>query len=130
MQEPVRGRIGVGLPRPINPEACAGQGLDLVIITDGTYDGSGSIRDYAAGAGRKFFDQLTEWRPYEGFLSCLLLSSHSSLTAQISVEHLDQEKLVHAFDFVEKHGDTISRLGAFEVGLRVLPDRPEVEPLR
>ena len=94
----------------------------------GTYDGSGSIRDYAVGTGREVFKQLTEWRPYEGFLFSLLLSSHSALTAEIKVDHLDQENLEKAFDYLEKHGDMLSRLGAFEVGLRVLPDRPEVKP--
>ena len=94
----------------------------------GAYDGSGSIRDYAVGTGHEVFGQLTEWRPYEGFLFSLLLSSHSALTAEINTDHLDQEDLEKAFDFLENHGDTLSRLGALEVGLRILPDRPEVEP--
>ena len=94
----------------------------------GAYDGSVSIKDYATGAGRTFFEQLSEWRPYEGFLYSLLLSSHSTLTSEISVDHLDRDKLVQAYEFIVEHGDTLSRLGAFEVGLRVLPERPEVEP--
>ena len=94
----------------------------------GAYDGSGTIRDYAFGTGRKVFVQLAEWRPYEGFLFSLLLSSHSALTAEIKSDHLDQEDLKKAFDYLVEHGDMLSRLGAFEVGLRILPDRPEVEP--
>lgn len=94
----------------------------------GIYDGSGSIRDYAVGVGREVFRQLTEWRPYEGFLFSLLLSSHATLTAEINTEHLVKEELEKAFDYLEKHGDMLSRLGAFEVGLRILPNRPEVEP--
>lgn len=94
----------------------------------GAYDGSGSIRDYAVGAGREVFKQLMEWRPYEGFLFSLLLSSHSALTAEIKADLLDQDGLEQAFNYLEKHGDILSRLGAFEVGLRVRPDRPEVEP--
>ena len=94
----------------------------------GAYDGSDSITNYAMGAGRTLFEHLSEWRPYEGFLFSLLLSSHSTLTAEITTDHLDRDKLVQAYDFVEKHGDMLSRLGAFEVGLRILPERPEVEP--
>ena len=94
----------------------------------GVYDGSTSIRDYAAGAGRQFFEQLSSWRPYDGFLFSLLLSSHSSLTAEISVEHLGSEDLVRAFGFLGECGDRISQLGAIEVGLRVLPDRPDIQP--
>lgn len=94
----------------------------------GVYDGSNSIREYAVGAGLKIFRQLTEWRPYEGFIFSLFLSSHSALTAEINTDHLVQEELEKAFDYLEKHGDTLSRLGAFEVGLRIIPDRPEIAP--
>jgi len=94
----------------------------------GAYDGSDSIRDYAVTSGREILGQLTKWHPYEGFLFCLLLSSHLSLTAEMKVDCLDQNDLVRAFEYLENYGDTLSRLGAFEVGLRILPDRPEVEP--
>ena len=94
----------------------------------GAYDGSASIRDYAAGRGRQFVQQLSAWRPYDGFLYSLLLSSHSALTAEIGVEDLGNEELVRAFEFLEKHGDRISQLGAIEVGLRVFPKRPAIEP--
>lgn len=94
----------------------------------GAYDGSGSIRDFAAGTGREVFGQLIGWRPFEGFLFSLLLSSHSALTAEINTNHIVQGQLEKAFDYLEKHGDMLSRLGAFEVGLRIFPDRPEVGP--
>ncbi len=93
----------------------------------GKYDKSSSIRDYAASGGRKLFAQLSAWRPYDGFLFGLLLSSHSSLTDEINVDQLSSEDLVRAYNFLEKHGDRISQLGAIEVGLRVLPSRPEIE---
>ena len=94
----------------------------------GAYDGSTSIRDYAVGKGRQLFEQLSAWRPYDGFLFSLFLSSHSALTAEIGVEHLGTEELVRAFDFLTGHGDRISQLGAIEVGFRVLLERPEIEP--
>lgn len=95
----------------------------------GAYDGNASIRDYAAGSGRTLFDQLSAWRPYDGFLFSLFLSSHSALTAEINVDQLDSEDLVRAFDSLDKHGDRTSQLGAIEVGLRILPSRPEIEPV-
>ena len=57
------------------------------------------------------------------------LSSHSSMTAEINADLLGIEDLVRAFDFLDKHGDRISQLGAIEVGLRILPSRPEIEPV-
>lgn len=92
----------------------------------GEYDGSNSIWEYT-GSGRSLFAQLSAWHPYYGFLFSLLLSSHSSLTDEIDIDQLSNEDLVRAYDFLEKHGDRISQLGAIEVGLRVLPARPEIE---
>ena len=93
----------------------------------GIYDGSTSISDYASISGRKLFDQLSAWRPYDGFLYSLFLSSHAVLTDKIGVDQLNDDDLVHVFDFLDKYGDKISQLGAIEVGLRVLPSRPEIE---
>ena len=93
----------------------------------GAYDGSTSIAEYAAGSGRMLLGQLSAWKPYDGFLFSLLLSSHSSMTDEINVDKLGSEDLVRAFDFLNKHGDRLSQLGAIDVGLRVLPERPEIE---
>ena len=94
----------------------------------GVYDGSKSIRNFARGTGRKFIEQIFKWRPYDGFLLSLFLSSHSAMTAEITIDHLGSEDLVRAFDLLEKQGDRLSQLGAIEVGLRTLPERPEIEP--
>lgn len=127
----------VHLERSIGGEILAGKSSVTSLVPSsrryyerlvGAFDGSASINEYAAGAGRDFFKQLMAWRPYEGFLFSLFLSSHSTLTSEISVDDLDSESLARAYDFIEKFGDTVSRLGAIEIGLRLLPDRPEVEP--
>ena len=95
----------------------------------GVYSESTSIRDYALKSGKKLFEQLSAWRPYEGFLFSLFLSSHAALTDEINVDQLNNEDLVRAFDFLDKHGDRISQIGAIEIGLRVLPSRPEIEQI-
>ena len=93
----------------------------------GAYNGSASVQDYAAATARQLFEQLSEWKPYDGFLFSLFLCSHSSLTAEINTERLGDEELVRAFNFLEKHGERISQLGAVEVGLRILSERPGIE---
>ena len=93
----------------------------------GRYDGSATVENYAAAEARNLFRELSAWRPYEGFLLSLPLSSHSALTDEIPVESLDADELARAFDFLEKHGDSLSQLGAVEVGLRVVQSRPEIE---
>ena len=94
----------------------------------GGYDGSKSIRDYAAGTGRQFIKNLFEWRPYDGFMFSLLLSSHSTMTSEIIIDRLLSEDYAHIFDRIEKQSDSLSQLGAIEVGLHILPERPEIEP--
>lgn len=122
--------------RAVRSEIKSGQGSISTLVPSsrryferlvGAYDGSVSIYDYAAGSGRTFFDQLIKWRPYDGFLLSLFLSSHSSMTVEINIDQLGSEDLVAAFDFLHKHGDRTSQLGAIEVGLRVLSSRPEIE---
>ena len=93
----------------------------------GKYDGSATVENYAATNVRNLFRELSAWWPYESFLLSLLLSSHSALTDEIQVERLDADELTRAFDFLEKHGDRLSQLGAVEVGLRVVQSRPEIE---
>ena len=95
----------------------------------GTYDGSTSVRDYASGSARGHFSKLFAWRPYEGFLFGLLLSSHAALPAEIPVELLSDEELVRAYDFLDKHGDRLSQLGGIEVGLRIMPSKSEILPI-
>ena len=95
----------------------------------GVYSESTSIRDYAPKSGKKLFEQLSTWCPYEGFLFSLFLSSHAALTDEINVDQLNNEDLVRAFDFLDNHGDRISQLGAIEVGLRVLPSRSDIEQI-
>lgn len=93
----------------------------------GAYDGSATIIDYAAGAGKQFFQQLSIWKPYEGFLLSLLLSAHFSFSTVINVDKLGKRDLDRAFEYVKKHGDMLSKLGAIEIGLRILPEYPDLE---
>ena len=116
---PAGGRIDISFLVPFSEKY-----FDRLV---GRYDGSATIENYAATDCRKLFQELSAWRPYEGFLLSLLLSSHSALTDEIPVEHLDADELAHAFDFLGEYGDRLSQLGAIEVGLRIVQSRPEIE---
>lgn len=94
----------------------------------GCYDGSSSIREYASGQCRQHFERLLDLDQYEGLLASLYLSFHSDLTAEIKVEGLETKNLIRAFEFLEANGDRVSQLGAIDVGLRILPSSPEIEP--
>jgi len=95
----------------------------------GPYDGSISITSYAAQAGKRFFAEQIARQPYEGFLQSLLLSSHSALTSGIDIGTVDGNDLLRAFDYLAKHGDSLSQLGAIEIGLSVISKLPELAPV-
>lgn len=94
----------------------------------GVYDDSTSIKDYATGCVSEFIEKLFEWRTYDGFLYSLMLSSHKYLTDAIFIDQIERDDLLRALTFIETKGDKISQLGAIEVGLRYISDRPEIEP--
>ncbi|XID90456.1 hypothetical protein ACF3MZ_18150 [Paenibacillaceae bacterium WGS1546] len=94
----------------------------------GCYDGSLSISEYAAGQAKMLSEQLSTWNSYDGLLLSLYLSSHAKLTDNINVDHLNNDDLLKVLGYLEETGDRISQIGAIEIGLRVLPDRPEIEP--
>ncbi|MCY4199353.1 MAG: hypothetical protein OXC53_08710 [Rhodobacteraceae bacterium] len=94
----------------------------------GAFDGSKSIMDYASGPGKALLNNLTTWQPVEGFLHSLLLSGHPALTDQIEIAHLSSQEMIEAYELLEQFGGVVSKLGAVEVGLRNLRQRPEIEP--
>ncbi len=95
----------------------------------GVYDGSDSIQDYARGAGGRHIRSLQEWEPCNGLLYGLLLSAHSSLVNQIDVKRIGFDDLMRSFRFLEKEGDVLSRIGAIEVGFRLIGTMPDLEPV-
>jgi hypothetical protein len=95
----------------------------------GVYNGSSSIKEYANDIARKHFNQLAMWSAYDGLMFSLYSSLHFELTDKIVVSHINNEDLIHAFEFLESKGDRISQLGGIEIGMRILPKRPEIEPL-
>jgi len=95
----------VHMERSIRSEIHAGQSSVKSLVPSsrryydrlvGAYDGSTSIREYATRVCRQVFAQLSAWRPFEGFLFSLLLSSHSALTDEMSVECLRSEDIIRA----------------------------------
>ena len=95
----------------------------------GCYDGSRSIDEYADRVANGHLEQLLDWRCYEGFLLALVLSSHASITAKVMVHGMGDDELARCYEYIIDNGDVISRVGAIEVGVRILTDRPHIEPL-
>ena len=95
----------------------------------GTYDGSTSVHDYARGAGRRHIQEMLGWDPYQGLLNSLLLSSHPTLVDEIDVGRMNASDVMSCLRQVDREGDPLSRIGAIEIGFRVLGTMPDVEPV-
>lgn len=87
-----------------------------------------TVNEFAASSARSLSRSLTEWRARDGFSLYLLLSSHSSLTDEAGVEGLADEELLGIYEELNERGDRLSQLGAIEIGLRILSERPDIEP--
>jgi hypothetical protein len=94
----------------------------------GEYQQAQNIIDHAQGAAKEHINQLISWRPFEGFLLSLLLSSHAFITLAINTDELEKNILIQAFEWLQKGGDRISQIGAIEIGLSILDRHPEIEP--
>jgi len=95
----------------------------------GKYDGSQTIMEYSSGSIREFFKQLSFKEPHRSFLFSLLLSAHSSISAEVHTAHICKDRLIELYDYIGKHGDIVSKIGAIEIGLHILSDTPEIESI-
>ena len=95
----------------------------------GIYDSSDNILEYSDRTAKIFFNNILQWPSRDRLQFCLFLSSHSSLPAAINVEQIDDEELLYTFGVLAKRGDLFSRLGALELGLAIVDQRPKLEPL-
>ncbi|PRC92090.1 hypothetical protein [Solimicrobium silvestre] len=88
---------------------------------------STNIIDYAAEGLSDHINQLLSWNACEGFLLALLLSSHSSSALRICIDSLTDEDLVKVYVWLVNSGDRISQIGAIELGLTIVDQRPCIE---
>src|SRR3546814_370488 len=58
----------------------------------------------------------------------LLLASHSSILAASDIAKVSESELVALLEWAASSGDLLSRIGAIETGLAVLPRIPSLEP--
>lgn len=103
----------------------SGQYFDRLV---GECQQSLSIAEYAPAGAADHVKQLMSWRPYDGFLLALLLSSHSLNSYVINVDQFKDDDLIQAYEWLQKYGDRVSQVGAVEIGLSILDKRPEIEP--
>lgn len=106
--------------------------LSLLVPTSARYfyrligelQDSTNVSHYSQQGANEHIQQLLAWRPYEGFLFSLLLASHPLFPSRVQIDHLKEDDLLRAYEWLAKSGDRISQIGAAEIWLsnpRTLP---------
>lgn len=85
--------------------------------------GSETLSDFAAGPARLHVTSLIEWSADKGLVHALLSGAHSSLIPELP-SGFDLSILERILIWLSQHGDRISQVAAFELGLRHLKARP------
>jgi len=93
----------------------------------GEYHQHLNIVDHSMTVLSIHISQLISWRPYEGFLLALLLSSHSSSLLAVCIDQLKEDDFIRIFEWLLKNGDRVSQIGAIEIGLSILDKQPKIE---
>ena len=118
-QEIAHGQVSVATVVPTRPRYYA----RLI----GRYDASASISDHWSERGADLLRNLCTWRPPDGVLEALNLSCSKIALRCIDIESLDHSLISRLFTDLDEHGDRLSQTGAVELGLRVLPEFPQIE---
>jgi len=126
----------VGVERTIQQELRSGVDVSKLVPGSltyyerlvGTYDGSETIVEYAQAEGRKLITNLSQWSTYRGLLFALVIASHSSMVEQIDIGKVDDEDLRKVYESLSAGADIQSKLAGIELGLRILRDKPFIEP--
>jgi len=93
----------------------------------GSYSSEDSLDDYITKRLPDFLSDLSLRESSESLLVALLLSSHSGITKMISIEDISDYQFNEILSKLCDEGDRLSQLGAVEVGLRCVADRPAIE---
>ena len=112
-QEMAHGQVSVATLVPTRPRYYA----RLV----GRYDGAALITDHCSERTAGLLRNLCAWRPPEGVLEALMLSSSKIALRCIDIESLGHSLITRLFTCLDDHGDRLSQTGAVELALRLLP---------
>jgi len=89
---------------------------------------SRTITDYTEHGLADHFKHLMAWRRLDGFLLALPLFAHAFDTSLVETTLLSDDEIGEAYKWLASYGDMISRIGAIEVGLAIIDQRPKIKP--
>ena len=95
------------------------QSSDYFARLIGAYDGEESLSDFAAGGACEHLQRLGQSDSVDGYRWGLLLSSHSSLCAEMPIDNIEAASLDSVLNGLIENSDLYSLLGGIESALRL-----------
>ncbi len=95
----------------------------------GVYDDSETVIEYASNSGREAVRQLSALNAADRLLFGLLLSSHASLSQELSLAGIEPDAILEVYELLAQSGDVLSQVGAIEIALRELHEHSELEQI-
>lgn len=90
--------------------------------------GSASVLEYLKVACRQHIGSLLNWDRMQGLHLALLLSSHPEVAKGIDVKGFEAGEVSQLYEWLAAHGDRLSQVGGFELGVRHVDRFPNIEP--
>ncbi|MEO9963697.1 MAG: hypothetical protein ABJF07_25720, partial [Nisaea sp.] len=84
--------------------------------------------EYLQGVCSEHIGSLLNWNRIEGLRLSLLLSSHSQVARCIDLEAFEATEVNQVYEWLSAHGDRLSQVGGFELGVRHVDRFPGIEP--
>ncbi|QEI06783.1 hypothetical protein FXN63_13780 [Pigmentiphaga aceris] len=94
----------------------------------GKLEQSTTFADYIETGAKVCVESLQFYKGWQSFVFSLLMCSAGSIAGCIKIDRLNHSELVQAYEWIAKHGDPISRIGAVEVALAHLDVVPVLAP--
>ncbi|WP_269537089.1 hypothetical protein [Cerasicoccus fimbriatus] len=94
----------------------------------GEYDGSSTIEEYARCRGIEVFREYLKWSREKGFGYCLHMLVHPAFVKHIEFDDLETLDFEATYIYLEEHGSPFEKIVGIELGMRIIQQRPDLEP--
>ena len=111
------------------PELLVPNSIEYFEQLIGKFDNSETISEFAKNGAKKHIDSLISWQSIEGLKCSLLLSLHSSMSAQITASHLNFSEIREMFESIKDCNNSLLKFGAIQLGLNHLKEHPKLAPI-
>lgn len=94
----------------------------------GEYDGSRTIEEYARSRGVEVLSDYLKWSTDKGFRCILHILVHPEFVKSTKIDDLETLDFEATYNYLEKQGNPFEIIAGIELGIRLIQQRPDIEP--